>query len=303
MNRYSKKAIALLITVLFVMAITVAIGVGLRQVKEASHNVENENFIIQTSLILEDVMEILKTSKELNDINSSTDFFVFLSQMSFIPLQSNGLRMSIELSSARSKFNVNTLMSNSTTVDTNKVEALKLYLNKYMINSEYVGFLLDNMGGIKEDLSYNSAIFNEKPYLFRNYITSKKHLSEIDDFYEKTNHDNNLKNINFDKLFYFSSDKNSVIDLNYATPQTWEFILGCDETKAKELSLGMGTYTSLDDLSLSDDEKLSLSYFKYNFFEKVIDVNIEIEENSQNAKIMFEYDINKKKGSNFVYEI
>ena len=285
------------------MAITVAVGIGLKQVKEASHHVENENFMIQTSVILEDVMQILKTSQQLNDINSSEDFFIFLSQTSFIPLQSNDIRVNIELNSARSKFNVNALVDSNTTADKNKVEALKVYLNKQMVNSEYVGILLDNMGGIKEDLSYNSAIFNEKPYLFRDYISSLRHLNEINSFYEKTYHDNSLKNIDFEKLFYFSSYKNNFIDLNYATPQTWELILGCDKTRAQQLSLGTGAYTSLDDLGLSDDEKLNMSHFSTSFFEKFINVTIEIEENFQNGKIMFEYDINKKKGSNFVYEI
>lgn len=302
MHRYSKNAIALLITVLFVMAITVAIGIGLKQVKEASFHVENENFMIQTSVLLEDVMQILKTSPQLNDMNSSEKFFVFLSQASFIPLQSNGVKVNIELSSARSKFNVNTLM-NTTTADKNKVEALRIYLSKYMINSDYMNILLDNMGGVKEDLSYNSAIFNEKPYLFRDYIASFKHFNEINAYYEKTYHNNNLKNINFEKLFYFSNDKNNSIDLNYATQQTWELILGCDKTRAEQLSLGAGAYASVDDLSLSEDENLSLSHFSTSFFEKFIDVTIKIEENSQNGKIMFEYDINKKKGSNFVYEI
>lgn len=248
------------------MAITVAVGIGLKQVKEASHHVENENFMIQTSVILEDVMQILKTSQQLNDINSSEDFFIFLSQTSFIPLQSNDIRVNIELNSARSKFNVNALVDSNTTADKNKVEALKVYLNKQMVNSEYVGILLDNMGGIKEDLSYNSAIFNEKPYLFRDYIASLRHLNEINSFYEKTYHDNSLKNIDFEKLFYFSSDKNSFIDLNYATPQTWELILGCDKTRAQQLSLGTGAYTSLNDLGLSDDEKLNMSHFSTSFF-------------------------------------
>lgn len=302
MRRHSKNAIALLITILFVMAITVAIGIGLKQVKEASHHVENENFMIQTSVLLGDVMQILKTSPQLNDINSSEEFFIFLSQTSFIPLESNGIRILIQLSSARSKFNLNALEDTNTTNE-NRVNALKIYLSKNMINGEYVDVLLDNMGGIKEDLSYNSAIFNEKPYLFRDYIVSLNHFNEINSFYEKNYHDNNLKNVDFEKLFYFSTDKNSNIDLNYATPQTWELILGCDKTRAEQLSLGEGAYISVADLELSDDENLSLSHFNTSFFEKIVDVKIEIEENSQSGKIMFEYDINKKKGSNFVYEI
>jgi len=43
--------------------------------------------------------------------------------------------------------------------------------------------------------------------------------------------------------------------------------------------------------------------FKTSFFEPYIYVVINIEQNKNNAIISFEYDIKKKKGSNFVYEI
>ena len=59
-----KKGIALLITVLFVMAITVAVGVGLKQVKVASKQVQNENFMLQASTVLDDILNILHSSKE-----------------------------------------------------------------------------------------------------------------------------------------------------------------------------------------------------------------------------------------------
>ncbi len=303
MNNTDKKGIALLITLFFVIAITVAIGVGFKQLKEGAEHIENENFMIQTDVILEDVMQILKKLPQLNDINSSQDFFIFLSQASFIPLQSNGISVTIELSSARSKFNVNSLVETNITVNQNKIDSLNFYLSKYMVQKEYINILLDGMGGIKEDLSYNSAIFNEKPYLFRNYITSLNHLNEMNSFYTKTYRDNSLKNIDAEKLFDFSTDKNSSIDLNYATPQVWELLLGCDRNRAEQLFLGEGAYSSIQDLELNDDESLNMSHFNTSFFEKFINVKIEIQENSQKAKIVFEYDINKKKGSNFVYKI
>ena len=42
--------------------------------------------------------------------------------------------------------------------------------------------MLDMMSEVKEDLAYNSEIFYDKTNLFRDYIVSRKHLSEIDDF-------------------------------------------------------------------------------------------------------------------------
>lgn len=302
----SKKGIALLVTVLFIMAITVAIGVGLKQVKVASLYVENESFMFQTSTVLEDVLHILDASKELEQIahnKSNSELFAFLSSVSFIPLESHGLKVNIHISSARSHFNVNSLMNtNGKTINIDRVNALKEYLNKYSVNSGYVDILLDVMRGIQDDRGYESAIFNDKPYLFRDYIVSEKHLEEVNDFYMKTYH-STLKNIDFTQLFYFSNDKSNFIDLNYATAEIWDMMIGCDKEKAQQLASGEGGYTSLDNLSLSDKEKLALAKFQTSFFEPFLDVVIDITQSSQHAKIRFEYAIRTKKGSNFVYEI
>lgn len=302
----SKKGIALLVTVLFIMAITVAIGVGLKQVKDASWHVENENFMFQASTIVEDILYILDESKELEQIvhnKSSADLFAFLYGVSFLPFESHGLKVNIQISSARSHFNINALMNtNGSTINVDRVNALKEYLNQYRVNSNYVDILLDVMRGIKDDRGYDSAIFNEKPYLFRDYIVSQKHLEEINDFYMKTYH-HTLKNIDFTQLFYFSNDKSNFIDLNYATAPIWDMMIGCDKEKAQKLASGGGEYTTLDNLSLSDKEKLALAKFQTSFFEPFLDVVITMTQNSKHAKIRFEYNIRTKKGSNFVYEI
>jgi len=265
-----RKAIALLITVFFVMLITISIGVGLKYVKDSSVNVYSEVYMLQSSVILEDVLKILKTSQDLEKIKSAQELEMFLSESSIIPFESNGFNVIIELSSARAKVNPNTFTNPS------RLEVFKTFLMSKMLNIEYANILSDVIGGIKEDMSYNTDIFNKKPYLFRDYLTSHKHLEEVNDFYMKYYHDNNLKNIDMQKLFYISKDKNSSIDLNYATPLAWELMLGCDEDRAKTLSLGGGTYTAVKDIGLYDNEKVSQSKFQTSFFEPYIDVKIEI---------------------------
>lgn len=304
-----KKGIALLITLLFVIAITLSIGIGLKQVKSASTEVQNETFMLQTSMILDDVLRLLQTSKELDMISGDAKVEIlnmFLSQSAFIPLEASDVKISLEIFSARGKLNLNALVDSNITnteISMQRIDSLKYYLNNYNINLAYGDILLDLLGGVKEDMSYNTDIFNEKPYLFRDYITSASHLNEVNDFYMKTYHDNNLKNVNFEKLFYFNSDITTKIDLNYATPDVWELLLGVDRLRAEELSSGGGAYTTLEDIELNDDEKDMLSRFKVSYFEPYLDVNIEIIQNSNMAKIHFEYDIQQKKGSNFSYEI
>lgn len=299
-----RDAIALMITLLFIMLITISIGIGLKQLNEMSKSVKSERFLLQTSMVLDDVMRLLKTSKELEAIKTGDDFAVFLAEASFIPFESSGVKVIIELKSARSKFAPNTLVK-SRVIDLPRVEALKNYFNNYMVNIAFVDILLDTIGGIKEDMSYNSDIFNTKPNLFRDYIASSSHFEEIKDFYTNSFYDDSLKHIDFEELFYYGDNNSSYsIDLNYATVETLELILGVDKARASQLNTGAGAYTELSDLDLQDDEKLALVRFKTSFYEPYIDVLVEVMDDDNNsAEIKFEYSLIKREGSNFVYEI
>ncbi|MDF1878177.1 hypothetical protein JHD46_00835 [Sulfurimonas sp. SAG-AH-194-C20] len=298
--KHNRSAIALLITLMFVIVITVAIAYGLKQVNDATKIVKEENFLYQKSIIVEDILNILKNSPELQasvENNSSANFFRLLSQASFIPFEYEGIEIFLSMKSARAKFNPAML-------DEPKVTLLRQYLSNHNVNSQYVDILLDNIRGIKEDNSYNSNIFDENPYLFRDYIASTKHLEIINDYYTKEYNDNSLEDIDFNALFYYGSNTNISIDINYATPEVWEFMLNCSRNRAEFLSAGGGYYTSFEDLNLNDDEKEILTKnFKSSFFEPIIEINLEITLNGQHSKMSFEYDIKKKKGSNFAYEI
>ena len=297
----SKKGIALLVTLMFVIVISVAIGFGLKQVNSASEIVQEENFMYQSSIIVEDILNILKKSPDIQkiaDSNSSSELYMFLSQTSLIPFDISGLNVILKVSSARKTFNPSYLHNSQ------KLSSLmRQYLNNNGVNSQYLEILVDNLSGIKVDNSYNSRIFDENPYLFRDFIASEAHLKVINDFYTKEYGDNSLQNINFEKLFYFGPDSNITIDLNYATPEVWEFMLGTTRERAEELSMGGGAYSSEIDLSLSDDEKRNLREFSVAYFVPTLLVEIEILKSKSSSKISFEYDILTQKGSNFVYEI
>ncbi|OIP55189.1 MAG: hypothetical protein AUK54_04375 [Helicobacteraceae bacterium CG2_30_36_10] len=292
-----KKAIALLITVFFIMAITISIGVALKYVKSASKSINSEQSMLQSSIILNDVLMMLKSSAAIEQINSSEGLALFLNQSSFIPFQSSGVTVLIEMSSARAKVNPNTLSNKD------KLDAFKNFLMAKMVNIEYADMLYDVIGGIKVDMSYNTDIFTQKRNLFRDYLASYKHLQEINDTYMKKYHDNSLKNVDFENLFYINKEINFKVDLNYATPSAWQLMLGCNEERASALSDNSGEYTTLEDLLLSDEEKVALQRFQYSFFEPYIDVKIEIMQKDISINIRFEYNIKQKKGSNFVYEV
>ncbi|MCK4875775.1 MAG: hypothetical protein KAS26_08010, partial [Sulfurimonas sp.] len=107
-----RKAIALLITIFLIIAITLSIGIGLKYVNKASGEVESENFMLQTSVVLDDVLVILKTSNELENIvkkKSTEAFYDLLSKPSFISFDTQAINISVEIKSARAKINPNIL--------------------------------------------------------------------------------------------------------------------------------------------------------------------------------------------------
>ncbi|MDQ7042682.1 MAG: hypothetical protein Q9M34_04040 [Sulfurimonas sp.] len=295
-----RSAIALLITLMFVIVITVAIGYGLGQVNDASQIVQEENALYQRNIIVEDILNILRTSKELEvgvDNNSSSDLYLLLSQVAFIPFEYKGVEILLRIKSARMKFNPAMLTPATGAL-------LSQYLGRYNINASYIDILFDNINGIPTDNSYNSTIFDENPYLFRDYIASAKHLERINDFYTKEYHDNALSNVDFSQLFYYTPDRNISIDVNYATPEVWEFMLGCTRDRAEVLNAAGGSYSEINDLNLNDDEKEILTQnFQISFFEPIVQIDLDITLNGAYTKMSFEYNIQTKKGSNFVYEL
>jgi len=301
-----KKGVALLITLMFIIAITFSIGVGLSYTKRAQNTLSDENFLFQSEIILNDVLNVLKGSQNLKQIKDAYTLNMFLSQSSFIPLESSGISITLELSSARSKFNLRSLLSaDRRTIDINKVNLLQSYFSKKMVNTSFVDILLDGIGGVKPDLSYNSNIFNNNEALFRDYFVSSKHFDKYKEFYKNSFYDNSLSKIDFDKLFYYGDDTNGSynIDLNYATKELWEMMLGVGPLRAQELVNGAGRYTQDSPPLLSRDENASLAKFKTSYYEPFVNVKVEITQNTSKAKIAFEYDIANQKGYNFSYEI
>ncbi|WP_457747132.1 hypothetical protein [Sulfurimonas sp.] len=300
----NKNAIALLLTVMFVIVISVALGYGLKSVKKSAKVIESEKFLYQNSLIVEDVLRILKESpdfKVLRDDNATTELYMFLSSSSYIPLEMGNMQILISFVSARAKFNPNQLYNNSKEID-----AFKHYVQEYMVDNFYVDILLDNMKIITQENrydGYNSAIFDKNPELFREYVASSEHLKKINNYYKVEYNNENINKIDFKNLFYYSKDRNTSIDLNYATPEVWKLLLGVDTLRAEALSSGSGSYSEIGDLGLSDEEKESLKNFKTSFYEPYLYVNIEVMSEVGNSQISFEYDIKKQKGYGFVFKI
>lgn len=302
----AKNAIALLLTLFFIIAITVLVGIGLRYVNTMALDVQKEKFLFQTRIILDDVLRILKTSNEINaivDANSSEAFALFLAQSGYLPLNTPEMEVSLEISSARSKLNPNTFVDSNNTINLSKIDSFKAYLNFHNVDYSYADILLDGMMGIKEDLSYNSDIFYSHPHLFREYLASPKHLALFNKYFKNRYRYNTLQNIDFDALFYYTKEQNTAIDLNFATVETWMFLLGVDRIQAQLYYDRAGFCSDYECFGLGELERERIELFGVSFYEPIVSVNVTMYQNKLKAVITFEYDLKSKKGSNFVYKI
>jgi hypothetical protein len=298
-----RNAIALLLTLFFMMLISVAISVGLENITKTKNEIKRESFIIQSSIVIDDVLSMLKNSPEVSAITKDetpASFFAFLSSSSFIPLDLENYKISIKIKSARDRFNINALKDSNSTISQTRFAIFKEYLTNHQIDEALAYMIIDSMLGIKEDMTYYSDIFFKKPELFRDYIASANHLETILKYYSNEYKDNVFKKLDFEKFLTFDKDINTKIDLNQASVETWEFLLGCPKQRAEDIVKNAGLYQSLDDIGL---DKERLSNFSTSFLEPVVKVSIEISDEELYGKIEFLYDLKKKKGYNFVYTI
>ena len=79
--------------------------------------------------------------------------------------------------------------------------------------------------------------------------------------------------------------------------------MACDSNRAEMLSLDESILENIEDLQLSDEEKINIAKFQTSFFEPYLNVKIEIKQNNHSSHIIFEYNIESKKGSHFVFEV
>jgi len=297
----SKKGIALLVTLFFLMAIIISIGVGLKYVNSAKSSIKDENFLLQTNVILDDVLTFLKESPELEMIvkdETGDALDIFLAQSEFIPFELSDIKVALSIKSARRKINLNELLDSNGTngQDSMQMQHFKSFLSSYNVNPSYIDMLRDSVS--KYDINYypSTDILDAKPDTFRDYISSYKHLQEINDFYTNSYYENSLSVIDFKDLFYFGREnkqtKEYCIDSYYISSWAKHMLEGVNIDEAENIVVDVNASTFKDLYCKANDEK------RY-----VLDIELEIIRDEKTANISFEYDIKQTKGYNFSYEI
>ena len=295
----SRKGVALLITLFFIIAITAAVGVSLMNLKKSGDALHEARFLLQSGAIVEDVIALMKEADKMGSVSDADTLSIFLMTAGFIPLELKELLVKIEVTSTMGHLNINVLQQSKVLQD-----AFIAYLIRFNVQDAYFlsDLLIDSMGGYKE--SYKTNIFDELPELYRERIVSRRHLDKILDFYTKERHDGAVTKVPWNDLVRFDDNNVTTVDANYITPALWQLYLpDINDERALNLAAGDVTYNGVDDLGLSPDEKVVLSKYTISYFQPTVHVDIAIMEHNSSAHIAYDYDLSTKKGKHFEYGI
>jgi hypothetical protein len=300
-----RKAVALLVTLFFMILFAVAVGFGLNSTKKAQQELQKEKLLLQSTVIIEDILAMLKNSQEVASIvedKSPLSLYAFLSGSSMIPYEAGGYRVLISLQSARDKWNVNNLRDAKGKIKTQLAQSVALFLQNQGIRDDFLGILLDATNPKPMQSILRSDLFLDNPEMFQGYIVSQEHFDTIGRYYEKKYNETLFSKLDFDKMLLYEKQRDTKVDLNYATPQTWQLLTGCSKERAEVLFANAGAYESIADLELTPQEEEQLKKFNISFKEDVIRVFITLQKETLEMAVEFEYNLKTKKASRFVYK-
>ncbi len=302
-----RKAVALLVTLFFVMTISAVIAYLLHTLDSAKQSVRNQELMIQSMISVDDIEKIFQNNPQIDNLveqKSQDALYLLIAQMQNLSLFLNGMHFTLTLQSARSTFNVHHLITSKKEPVMQRIYALKRFLVTNDIADEvFVDILVDALIGKKLDQSYYSELFFDKPLFFQEGLVSYGQFLVLLDYYATKYHDRRVYAFEWQKLFNFSTSQKNSVDLNYATAFVWQLFLGCSKERGVELATQEIIAKSLDDFGLTHEEKKAIKVFDYNFFMPVVTVEIAIIKNRKGSHIKFEYDLAQKKAGSFEVEL
>ncbi len=295
----SRTAVALLITLFFIMAITVAVGVSLSQFTKGRETIDSNAFLLQSAAVMEDLLSLLKSAPMIKSVEGPVSLSVLLERASLIPLESDGVRVQVSLQSAHLKININALAGSKA-----YQEALQHYLARYNVqDSAYLlDLLIDCMEG--KQLSYRTQIMDEMPWLYNERVENSEHLRQILDFYVKQRHDNSVNTVPWHELVRFSDHNDTLMDANYLSAEAWKFIFPkMAQDQLQTLDEHTQVYESLTELPVSKAQIGVAEAMGVGVYAPVIEVAVLILRDTQEATIRFEYSIESEQVRILNYDI
>lgn len=295
-----RRAVALLVTLLFIIAISAAVGISLMQLRQGNDEIAGGRFLVQSSVMVEDLLLVLADVEKIAKISDAASLRQFLESTTLLPLSAEGVEVRISLHSEMGKLNINTLSRSQ------KFQEALINHMRYGYNVQeplYMSeLLMDCMDGEKE--AYRTDIFEYLPELYRERIADAEHFKQLIDYYVQTRHDDSVRDLPWEELIRFDEHNSTRLDANYVSAELWQMLLpGVGPEMAAELAGHPFAYEKGEDLGLSGDYMTQLGDFNLSYYEPVVHVGMQITENNQSADIAFDYDLGTKKAKEFSYDI
>jgi len=298
----SRPAIALIITLFFIMAMTLLVGISSGLSDSALKRVEKERFLIQANRISHDVVTIL--GQITKDLNGSDDLDMLIDLPVLLDDEVSGMHVEITFESASSRLNINSLVDENGTIQKEYYNLLENVLinNQVLDPSLFLSLVADTIDSDIEERIVDSEIATLDPFYSNGEIIDMKHFNKIIQKYIEMRDDLAINQIPWSKLI---STVGKDIDINHVTPELFaEIFPNFAPDEVLEYTLGRkDTYNKMEDLEVDDITKEYLLKLGVSFYEPLVKCNVLLKVNEQTGIISFYYDLSGKNASEFNIEI
>ncbi len=294
----SRHGIALMITLFFIIAITAAVGISLSQFTQAKLSRNDNGFLVQTAVILDDVMTFVRNDARINSVEDAKSMASLVQYASLIPIKSNGLEVTVRVNSAYHAPNINTL-GHSKVLQ----EALKDYCYANQVRD--VEYLLDLLrDSMDAEDGPRTNLLDTLPWMRHERIADMDHLQQILDYYVLNRRDDSVNAIAWREIVRFDEQNSTAMDLNQLSPEAWRLVApAMIDEKVKHLVRYRGNFESYADLELDEDTQEKIEALDGRFYMPVLHIALDIRQADNKAVIEFEYEIETKKARIIKYEV
>jgi len=302
-----RRGIALLITIAFVLVIMAIIGMMLGTVQSSQKSVSQKKVLIQSDILLSNMLGILKSAS--GDINDSVMLDIFLSMPFVFDNSSHGISVDIAFRSNARVVNVNWLVldKNSTNKrDPFEPEPLNQYIEEYLerILTVYnvsdtillLSMIADTIDEDTDERISGSEIVRDNLDFMQSKIYNMHHFEQILYAYKQKTLDFSVDKIPWQSLISFDNDK---IDFNYINPAVLQFVLeGLDAESIRLLTTHKDSvFTTIDDLPFSTEDKEKLKKMKIVFFDPNLRTTMRIQSTGAALQVALNYNLKTKRVS------
>lgn len=289
-----RAGIVLLITLFFIVLITLLIGENFKTTQKQFENSTKLNFLTQSNLLLLDLERAFQ--KSVANIGNRDDLNVLLNMPFDFSDKSSDIDFSLKFKSAQNGLHFGRLNDNNDTIAEMYQEVLGYILRDANVYDPmfFIALLQDTYDKDTEERIFGSEL-SLRDNRFRNgSLDSKKQFDTILDFYAKEREDTNIYNISWDEIVSF---RDREVDINYISPLLLRALLptmpsyqATSLTTQKEELI-----SSIDELDIYESQKERLKIFNVVSYGPSLECSVEFRLRDDILLADFIYNIGDKK--------